>query len=306
MKFCISLPHGTEVQALTQEWEKGVGGAEIARAVRLADELGFQSVMLGEHFVIPAGHVGLSGDHYLQATTALGFVAGCTQRIKLATSVTILPLQHPIVHAKMWATLDWLSGGRAIMSVGVGWLEEEYDLLGVPFRQRGALCDEYLAAIHELWTSDSPTFDGKYVKFKDVGQRPKPVQKPRIPIWFGGEADPVLKRVAKWGDGWSPFTTPPEKFPERLDFIRSQPDYHGRPIALQFALSRLGLGDGHVKLNNPKSVGSQDAQYVLDQIGWLAGLGVTEVRLAVPPFTAFEAYLDWLRWTAEEIFPKAP
>jgi len=98
-------------------------------------------------------------------------------------------LQNPIVQAKAWATLDWLSGGRAVAAVGVGWLEEEYKILGVPFHERGRLCDEYLAAMIELWTSESPEFDGKYVSFKDVGFAPKPLQKPHLPIWCGGDAD---------------------------------------------------------------------------------------------------------------------
>ncbi len=303
MKFCVALPHSSELPYKSQAWERQVGGAQISQAMRLADELGYWKVMLGEHFIIPNEVRERSGSHYFQATTALAFVAGQTERIRLASSITLLPLLNPVVQAKMWATLDWLSGGRSAMVVGVGWLQKEFEILGVPFHERGRLCDEYLAAMHELWTSDDPRFEGRYVSFKDVDARPRPIQDP-MPIWFGGEVDAVLKRVAKWGDGWSPSTTHPDQFPERIDFIKSQPDYHGRPIEVQFALSRLGVVHGSSS-NDPASVGRQDAPYVLDQLGWLASKGVTEVRLAVPQFEDFQAYLDWLRWVAEEIMPKA-
>jgi alkanesulfonate monooxygenase SsuD/methylene tetrahydromethanopterin reductase-like flavin-dependent oxidoreductase (luciferase family) len=224
--------------------------------------------------------------------------------VKLGSNITILPLQHPIVQAKLWATLDWLSGGRAVMMVGVGWMEEEYDMLGVPFHERGALCDEYIAAILELWTSPNPTFEGRYVKFKDVGFEPKPVQKPAIPIWFGGDAKPVLRRVAKWGAGWSPQTMQLEQIPENLDWLRSQPEYGGQPIEVIFSLSQLQLAGNHAARDAPESAALTGHQALIDQIGRLSDLGVTETTLPRPPHADFEEYLDWLRWVAEEIAPR--
>jgi probable F420-dependent oxidoreductase len=197
MKFGIGLPNSVHVVAMTQPWEHALSGADIVHAARVADELGYWKLLTGEHFIIPKSHVPLSGDHYLHSVAALSFVATAAPRMRLSSSVTILPLQNPIVQAKAWATLDWLSGGRAIALVGVGWLEEEYRILRVPFHERGRLCDEYIAAMIALWTSDSPAFEGEYVSFKDVGFAPKPVQKPHVPLWFGGDADNVLKRVAR-------------------------------------------------------------------------------------------------------------
>src|SRR3546814_14930665 len=104
------------------------------------------------------------------------------------------------------------------------------------------MADEYLAAIIALWTQDKPEFEGEFVSFKDIGFAPKPLQSPKLPIWLGGDAEAVLKRVAKFGDGWSPFRTPPEKFPECLDYIRSQPEYDGSPISMFFALEMLKIG----------------------------------------------------------------
>jgi hypothetical protein len=144
-----------------------------------------------EHFAVPEEHVELSGPQYLQSTIAQAYVPGATEKIRLNSCVTVLPLQHPIVLAKALAPADWMSSGRMMVTFGVGWLKPEFDLLGVPFRERGRIADEYLAAIIELWTSESPRFEGRYVSFRDIAFEPKPVQKPHLPVCIGGGADPA-------------------------------------------------------------------------------------------------------------------
>ena len=135
----------------------------------------------------------------------LAFLAGQTSRIGLGTSVMIVPHRNPLVAAKSIATLDVLSGGRVILGVGVGWLREEFEVLDLPpFDERGAVTDEYLRAFIELWTSDNPSFHGKYVQFDDISFLPKPVQKPHPPIWIGGESRPAIRRAAQLGNGWHP------------------------------------------------------------------------------------------------------
>jgi probable F420-dependent oxidoreductase len=304
MKFTVALLNSAHVKALkVPEWHDTVTPEQHAKALRLADELGYSKVNVPEHFAIPKDHIELSGDHYPHAVTALAFIAGHTQRMRLSSGITILPLVHPIAQAKMWATLDWLSGGRAIMNVGVGWLADEFELMGVNFHERGAICDEQLQAITALWTQELASFEGKYFKFKDVGASPRP-KKP-IPIWFGGDADAVLRRVARFGDGWQPFLTPPDKLPQRMDFIRSQKDYHGRPITLSYSMHNLMLGEGHVIRDAPDAQGSWDAPRMLDVIGHLAELGVEETSIPAPPLRDYEHYLDWLRWGAAEVMNRA-
>jgi hypothetical protein len=294
MKLNVGVPNSMHVAAMVQPWEFALTGADVGRAMAIADDLGFNKCMLGEHFVIPKEHIALSGDHYFHTTVALGFIGGHTKRMKLSSSVSILPLQNPIVQAKAWSTLDWLSGGRAEALFGVGWLKEEFDILGVDFHERGKMADEYLAAMIELWTKDEPEFDGKYVKFKNIGFAPKPIQSPKLPIWLGGDAEPVLKRVA-----------PPEKFPECIDLIKSQPEYDGRPISVFFALEMLNVGAHHEILDDPRAPGSRSVQQIIDQIGWLKDLGITETIVPMPPgITGFEDYRDRLRWVASEIMPK--
>lgn len=304
MKLNVGVPNSMHVAAMVQPWEYDLVGEDVGRAMQVADGLGFNKCMLGEHFVIPKQHIELSGDHYFHTAVALAFFGGQTKRLRLSSSVSIVPLQNPVVQAKAWSTLDWLTGGRAEALFGVGWLKEEFDILGVDFHKRGRMADEYVAAMIELWTKEDPVFEGEFVNFRDIGFAPKPVQG-KVPIWFGGDAEPVLKRVAKFGDGWSPFRTPPEKFPECIDFIKSQPEYDGRPLEFFFALEMLNVGSHHEILDDPRAPGTRDLQKIIDQIGWLKDLGITQTIVPMPPgITGFEAYRERLRWVAAEIMPK--
>ncbi len=129
MKLNVSAPNSMHVAAMTQQWEYDLQPDDIAAAIKKADELKFNRVMLGEHFIIPQEHVALSGDHYFHSSVALAFLASHTKQIKLTSSICLLPLQNPVIQAKAWATLDWLSNGRASPIFGVGWLKEEFDIL---------------------------------------------------------------------------------------------------------------------------------------------------------------------------------
>src|ERR1700761_3784832 len=131
MKIAILVPHSMHLAALTQPWEYQINGEQVGRAMALADEAGFYKCMLGEHFIIPKEHLHLSGDHYFHTVVALGFIGGRTKNLRLGSSVSIVTLQNPIVQAKAWSTLDWITGGRAEAMFGVGWLKEEFDILGV-------------------------------------------------------------------------------------------------------------------------------------------------------------------------------
>jgi probable F420-dependent oxidoreductase len=272
--------------------------------VKRAEELGYDMIAVPEHFIIPRSHVELSGPHYFHSTAAQGYIAGATQRIRINSCITILPLQHPIVLAKALSTIDWLSSGRITVTFAVGWLEGEFELLGVPFHERGQISEEYLAAIIELWTKDSPSFEGKYVSFKDVAFEPKPVQKPHLPIWMGGDADAVLKRVARYGSGWWPFLTKPEDIPAKIDFIKSQPTYKGGPLEVTYGMSTARVGEGHKVIDDPKARPGMSAQEIVDQLGRLKQLGVTISSVPIPAVKDIDTYLDYAQWVIEEIKPK--
>ena len=189
-------------------------------------ELGFGIMTVSDHVVVPndiasrypyteSGEFPGGAGQYLEQLTALAYLAGLTSAIRLLTSVMVLPHRAPVLSAKMLATIDVLSGGRLIVGCGVGWMREEFEALGAPpYEERGAVGDEYVRIFKELWTSDNPSFDGKYASFSDVSFLPKPIQKPHPPIWFGGESPPALRRVARLGDAWYPIGNNP-RYPVR-------------------------------------------------------------------------------------------
>jgi hypothetical protein len=189
------------------------------------------------------------------------------------------------------------------VTFAAGWLEEEFNIMGVPFHERGAISEEYTRAIIELWTSPTPEFEGKYVSFRDVAFEPKPVQRPHVPIWFGGEATPVLRRVARYAQGWWPFLTKPEDIPARLDFIKSQPDYAGKLEDVYYGMGTGRVGEGHVVQEDPDARPGQSKQEIVDRLGEFSRLGITMSSVPMPPVKDLQGYYDYTQWVAEEIIP---
>ena len=200
--------------------------------VRRAEELGYDLITTGDHILIPEsissrypysprGEFPGSSGESMEMLTLLAFIAGQTQKLRLATGVLVVPHRSPLVAAKVIATLDHLSKGRVVVGIGAGWMKEEFDALGLPpFGERGAVTDEYVLAFKELWTSDHPSFEGKYCSFSGISFLPKPVQKPHPPIWVGGESPRAMRRTAELADGWYPLGGNPEfpmSTPEQLE-----------------------------------------------------------------------------------------
>ena len=283
-----------------------MSGQEVVRVAQAADELGFDSVLLAEHFLVGTEHVSGSGSHFVDATTAQAVMAGATKRIRVGSMLTLLPLHNPILMAKAISTLDWLSGGRAAIAVGLGWQQDEYRAIGVPWKDRGAIMDEHLAAMLELWTADKPSFEGNHVSFSDIVFEPKPVQKPHPPIWVGGDVDASLRRAARFGNGWAPWLTPPKDIPARLDRIRSFPEFDGRPFSVFFSLAALNVwldSDGHRARDAYDLGGGEHQQRIIDDCAHLAELGVTDTWVAPPAVSGLNEYLEHLQWVAECIAP---
>lgn len=183
--------------------------------VERGEALGFHAVVIADHIVFPttidstypytvSGVFPGQGDA-LEQLSLMAFIAGKTSRLRLVTSVMILPHRNPLVTAKMLATIDVLSQGRVTVGVGVGWLREEFEALqAADFDRRGAASDEYLELFKAVWTQDPVSFQGEFYQFNALRCLPHPVQKPHPPIWIGGHSRPALRRVAKYGDGWHP------------------------------------------------------------------------------------------------------
>ena len=213
-----------------------------------AESLGFDSVWVSDHIILPRkvdsfypyaadGVATFRPDEdYYDPLATLNFLAGCTQKIRLGTHVLILPYRNPVLTAKMLSTLDVLSGGRVILGAGVGWMEEEFQALGLDtYAQRGAVTDEYIQLFKELWTKDNPEFHGEHYQLSESGFKPKPVQKPHPPIWIGGHTNPAIRRAAKYGDGWMPIglrppaILEPEELAEKIARLRRLTVRAGRP-----------------------------------------------------------------------------
>ena len=177
----------------------------MARVAIAADEAGIESVFTGEHIVVPdplepPSHVPPE-TVLVHPSTALAYVAAVTTRLKLGTGITLLPSHNPLVVAKEYGSLDHLSGGRLILGIGVGYVPKEYEVLGLPFENRGRRTDEYIDAIRALWTQPSPTFAGEFVSFSGINAFPRRVQQPP-PILVGGSSAASFRRVVERGNGW--------------------------------------------------------------------------------------------------------
>lgn len=304
MKLMFPLPHLMEIEAMLQPWERAVNGPDQLRMARRAEELGYDMIAIPEHIAIPPDDAH-TGHFWLHATTAQAALAGATSRIALNSCVTILPLQSPLYHAKALATADWMSGGRMHVTFGLGSIRNEFAFFGVPWEERGAIADEYLEAIVALWTQERPTFEGKYVSFRDVGFNPKPVQKPHLPIWIGGDSKPALRRIAKHGSGWIvSFRTAPGEVPAKLDYIRSQACWSDRPLEVSYGLGMSRLTEGHAPSGDDSMSDGLSAQQIIDALGQLKDLGVTMSSVPIPPVSGIEAYLDHAQWVIEEVRPK--
>lgn len=304
MKLTFPLPHLMEIEAMLQPWELAVTGPDQLRMARRAEELGYDMIAIPEHFAIPPDDQH-SGHFWLHATTAQAALAGATRRIRLNSCVSILPLQNPIIHAKALATADWMSGGRMTVTFGLGSIRNEYAYFGVPWEERGAIADEYLEAIIALWTEDRPSFEGKYIQFRDIGFDPKPVTKPHLPIWIGGDSKPALRRVARFGSGWIvSFRTTPEEIPDRIDYIRSQPTWTDRPFDVSYGLGTSRLTTDHAPSGDDSASRGLSAQQIVDALSCFKELGITTSSVPIPPVSGIEAYLDHAQWVMEEIKPK--
>ena len=207
-----------------------------ARVARAAEAAGFDSLWGGEHVVLPDPRVPPSPldpeDRITDPVVALAFLAAHTTRIRLGTGIIILPQRNPLVLAKQLATLDVLSNGRLVFGVGVGYLEPEFRALGIPFEHRGAVTDDYLAAMRAIWSEPRPAYRGRYVAFEGVQAHPQPVQRPLPPIVVGGHTDAAFRRAVEQGQGWYGFALDDEGARRCLAGLRDAAARYPRPAGL--------------------------------------------------------------------------
>jgi len=203
-------------------------GEFIRAAGEAVEERGFESIWVAEHVVLfddyesqypyaPDGRFPGGGDSgLLEPFTALTYLAAVTKQVRLGSGICLVPQRNPVYTAKQVVDLDVLSGGRVDFGIGVGWLREEFEALGMPFAQRGARCREHVDVMKTLWTDEVSEYHGELYDLRPCRMYPKPVQQPHPPIHVGGETDAALRRVADFGQGWYSFNRPPEDLDEPL------------------------------------------------------------------------------------------
>jgi probable F420-dependent oxidoreductase len=289
LAFGLQLP----VQALSvrtsSAWERAGSTVDDMLAVAQAcDAAGFLYVAVCHHVAIPREPAETMSTQWFDPIPTLAYVAARTTRTRLMTNVFVAAYQHPLQTAKAFATLDALSGGRTIVGVGVGHVEGEFDALAVPFGARGAITDEAIDAITVALQDEWPAHTGTRWSFKDVGQRPRPVQQPRPPIWIGGSGKPALRRVAARGDGWIPQGTPRTQLPDDIAYIlRHRDDVRpGARPEIGYITETVYVGDPDFDIGRYSVSGSP--QRLVDSFNDVGAMGVSHLQLRFASRSASE------------------
>jgi probable F420-dependent oxidoreductase len=222
----------------------------------------------------------------------------------MLTYVLVLPYRNPVVLAKQIATIEFLAGGRFTLGTAVGHLEREFEILQVPFKDRGKISDEYLEAIKECWTSDNPQYEGEYTSFKDIAFEPKPIQKPHPPIFIGGNAKPALRRAAKYGDGWIPWLITAEELPRCIEYLKQQPGFEEKADTFEIVMPTTAYqveDYSHAEYGETEIAGDRDS--IMRDIEALQASGATVGQVMPPRVETFEQCLEWIEWFDKEIIP---
>ncbi len=270
-----------------------------------AEELGFDSVWVSEHvFNVSYVFDRIGTKPYYDPMTILSYVAAITKRVRLGTSVLVLPYHNPVRLAKTAATLDVMSGGRLTLGVGVGVIEQELDAMNSPFVERGAISDETIAIMKELWTKEDPAYEGRYHRFSGMKFTPKPAQKPHIPLLIGGISDAAIRRAVRVGNGWHSTTISPEELSGRLRYLSERAERAGKDVSEIPVSVRLDIGTPRSARSTAASSYSlgTDPGEILQNARAFQVLGVDEI--VVSPTTGdAEEILAALEMLARDVAP---
>lgn len=268
-------------------------GPAISDVARRVEALGFESLWMGEHIVLPVeienpllyGQAPLPESYRHMPDPIVWLTAACavTERLKVGFDVCLVPQRNPLVLAKQLACMDVISNGRVILGAGAGWIPEEARIMGYERKQRWSRMMEHLQAIKQLWTEETPSFAGEHVSFPPVYSYPKPVQRPHPPILIGagsefGNNEPTLRRIAEVADGWLPVYMPPERMAEDIATLRTLCEERGRDfdamdISLLVPGVNLGIGEAYESMDGIE----QDVRDTSEMIAQYEEAGVTRI-----------------------------
>ena len=283
------------------------------------ESLGFDSMVAGDHVIAPIDPKSQypysvtsevpwdqDGEH-LEMISELAFLAGATENTSLVTSVLIVPHRNPVLTAKMLSTIDVLSGGRLIVGVGVGWLEEEFQVLDTPpFNQRGKVTDEFIRMFKVLWTEENPSFRGNYYSFPPLQFAPKPLQKDGPPIWVGGQSRAAIRRVVRLGNAWHPVganpASPlePKELAIEVDYMYSVCERYERdPSELSIAI-KAPIYDVEVVGDGGRRRFSGDSDRIIEDIIEYENTGVSHIILDTRS-SNLPQFIEKMDWLSEEV-----
>ena len=255
----------------------GANPKSLRRWVQLSEALGYHLIMTSDHIGITPDVQSRYPAPFYEPLSLLGWMAGVTSAIEIGTTVIILPYRYVLEMARAGANVDQLSGGRFILGVGIGWAQQEFQALGVPFKSRGAITNEYLEAIKLLWTQDAASYEGRFVSFRDVHTAPRPARSPHPPIWVGGASDAAMRRTVRYGDAWHPIRIRMDWFRDAgIPRLKEIAQEEARPTPMLCPRIRLRLTDSPVP-DAERVAGEGSVDQVHRDLAELEGLGCSYV-----------------------------
>lgn len=279
LSYGMQLPIQSQSTIYAEPWETGAGAEDLAEIARAADRAGFAYLASCDHVAIPRRLAGAMSTVWYDPVATLSYLAGITERVLLLSHVAVVGLRHPLLSAKQYATLDHLSGGRLILGVGAGHVQEEFEALDVDFAARGPVLDETIDALRAaLGPEEYPEFAGERFSFSGLGQRPRPVQQ-RIPIWVGGSSPAAVRRAAVRGDGWLPQGDPRGKLPAQIARLKTLREEAGviDPIEIGAITEPLYVGEPDWDTGRRTLTGKPDA--LAESLRAYAAMGVHQIQV---------------------------
>ena len=290
MKCGIAIPH----------YGRAAQPSMVEDLAREAEALGFDSVWASDHVLLPVEGAGVP-HYFYDALIVMAAAAAVTTRLRIGTSVLVIPYRDPRLLASVLATLDQMSKGRVILGAGAGGLEGEFAGLGIDFHQRGALTNEYLDCMQALWTTDPTSFHGRWIHFDEMRSNPKPFQNP-LPIWIGGHSDAAVQRAAVRGTGWQPSNMPLDDFRVRAKAYRDACVAAGRPPG---PICLRSIPRGPVQTADDRIPFTGDPADIARAMEAYAEAGLTYVVFS-PQVRSKEELQTEMQYLAQSILPLLP
>jgi probable F420-dependent oxidoreductase len=297
----LQLPIQSQSRVYVQDWESGCGPPELADIARAADRAGAFYVGVCDHVAIPGPAVEAMSPVWYDTVATLSWLAALTDRVHLLSHVYVLPYRHPLVVAKAFATLDHLSGGRAILGVGAGHLEAEFRLLGADFGDRGRAVERSIPVLRAVFAEEVPTVGGPGAE-AGLGVAPRPARPGGPPVWVGGSSPAAIRRAARLGDGWLPQGPPAMGMRRAIEVIRAERERAGRPEPFDLGVNCEPVHVGDPAFEVPEHTAAGAPEQVAERLRRYPALGVNQLQVRFVARSAAE-YCDQLERFGAEVWP---